>query len=184
MSWWIFLLINVEIFQENISRNFLHQRIHTAPGVHFLVPLVEETVNEVAAIAANIGLGYNMEIAVEKAIDFVQGAIIHSYPLGKGHGPINHLHRQRNLPFTPLPHVKFNLTCRGKFYDYLLKHPRIQPLWHDYTCITPFGEVKYRSFFLSPTISRNITNSFIQTLPRPILSFPHSFLSSHCLGCI
>ena len=36
----------------------------------------------IAAIAANIALGYGMEVAVEKAIDFVQGAILHSYPLG------------------------------------------------------------------------------------------------------
>ena len=57
--------------------------------------------DDAAAIAANIGLGYDMEIAVEKAIDYVQGAIMHSYPLGKGHGRLNHLYRQRNLPFTP-----------------------------------------------------------------------------------
>ena len=55
----------------------------------------------IAAIAANIGLGFEMQVAVDKAIDFVQGAIHHSYSLGKGHGPLNHLYRQRNLPFTP-----------------------------------------------------------------------------------
>jgi hydroxymethylpyrimidine/phosphomethylpyrimidine kinase len=55
----------------------------------------------VAAIAANIGLGYDIEVAVERAIDYVQGAIIHSYALGKGNGPLNHLYRQRNFPFTP-----------------------------------------------------------------------------------
>lgn len=55
----------------------------------------------IAAVAANIALGYEMEVAVEKAIDFVQGAIVHAYPLGKGNGPVNHLYRQRNLPFTP-----------------------------------------------------------------------------------
>ena len=42
-----------------------------------------------------------MPIAVEKAIDYVQGAIYSSYSLGKGNGPLNHLYRQRNLPFTP-----------------------------------------------------------------------------------
>jgi len=42
-----------------------------------------------------------MPVAVEKAIDYVQGAIHSSYSLGKGNGPLNHLYRQRNLPFTP-----------------------------------------------------------------------------------
>ena len=55
----------------------------------------------VAAIAANIALGFEVVTAVEKAIDYVQGAILHSYSLGKGNGPLNHLFRQRNLPFTP-----------------------------------------------------------------------------------
>ena len=41
-----------------------------------------------------------MPVAVEKAIDYVQGAIHSSYSLGKGNGPLNHLYRQRNLPFT------------------------------------------------------------------------------------
>ena len=54
-----------------------------------------------AAIASNIALGCTIEKAVEKAIDFVQGAIHFSYSLGKGNGPLNHLYRQRNLPFTP-----------------------------------------------------------------------------------
>ena len=62
----------------------------------------------IAAIAANIALGYGMEAAVEKAIDFVQGAILHSYPLGKGNGPLNHHYRQRNLPFTPYPLLPFS----------------------------------------------------------------------------
>ena len=55
----------------------------------------------VAAIAANIACGIEMVEAVRKAIDFVQGAIIYSYDTGSGPGAINHLFRQRNLPFTP-----------------------------------------------------------------------------------
>jgi hypothetical protein len=55
----------------------------------------------IAAIAANMALGCEVETAVEKAIDFVQGAIQLSYSLGKGNGPLNHLYRQRNLPFIP-----------------------------------------------------------------------------------
>ena len=55
----------------------------------------------IAAIAANIALGYEMEVAVEKSIDFIQGAILHSCPRGKGNGPLNHHYRQQHLPFTP-----------------------------------------------------------------------------------
>jgi hydroxymethylpyrimidine/phosphomethylpyrimidine kinase len=54
-----------------------------------------------AAIAANIALGKDVPFAVEKAIEYVQGGIEYSFPLGSGAGPLNHLYRQRNLPFTP-----------------------------------------------------------------------------------
>jgi len=40
----------------------------------------------VAAIAANIALGFDMITAVEKAIDYVQGAILHHILWGKGMG--------------------------------------------------------------------------------------------------
>jgi len=74
-----------------------------------------------------------MEIAVEKSIDYVQGAISYSYSLGKGNGPLNHVYRQRNLSFTPyFPSSSSNMYS-GKFYEYLLNHPRIKPIWHDYT---------------------------------------------------
>lgn len=69
--------------------------------MHFSVSIPSDLKLIVAAIAANIGLGFDIELAVEKAIDFVQGAIQHSYSLGKGNGPLNHLYRQRSLPFTP-----------------------------------------------------------------------------------
>jgi hydroxymethylpyrimidine/phosphomethylpyrimidine kinase len=92
----------------------------------------------VAAIAANIALGFDMITAVEKAIDYVQGAILHSYSMGKGNGPLNHLFRQRNLPFTPYIPVFSVSNVSGKFYDYLLKHPRIKPVWHEYTRIPSF----------------------------------------------
>jgi hydroxymethylpyrimidine/phosphomethylpyrimidine kinase len=54
-----------------------------------------------AAIAANLALGMEMEAAVEQAIDYVHGAILHAFPMGGGNGPLNHHYRQRNLPFTP-----------------------------------------------------------------------------------
>jgi len=66
--------------------------IHTSQGDQKLT---------IAAIAGNIALGFDIVTAVEKAIDYIQGAILHSYSMGKGNGPLNHLFRQRNLPFTP-----------------------------------------------------------------------------------
>jgi hydroxymethylpyrimidine kinase/phosphomethylpyrimidine kinase len=59
------------------------------------------TVLMIAAIAANLALGMEMEVAVGQAIDYVHGAILHAYPMGSGNGPLNHHYRQRNLPFTP-----------------------------------------------------------------------------------
>lgn len=43
-----------------------------------------------SAIAAQIAQNINIEIAVEKARDFVRRAIIEAPNLGKGHGPLNH----------------------------------------------------------------------------------------------
>jgi hydroxymethylpyrimidine kinase/phosphomethylpyrimidine kinase len=59
------------------------------------------TVLMTAAIAANLALGMEMEVAVGQAIDYVHGAILHAFPMGSGNGPLNHHYRQRNLPFTP-----------------------------------------------------------------------------------
>src|SRR6202035_1583524 len=92
--------LSTERNRRNLYRTFRSPKIPMEPDVPSLVyPSISRLT--IAAIAANIALGDKMEIAVEKAIDFVQGAIHHSYSLGKGNGPLNHLYRQRNLPFTP-----------------------------------------------------------------------------------
>ncbi len=44
-----------------------------------------------AAIAANLALGMDMQEAVEKGRDYLQLALEQSFPLGRGHGPVNHL---------------------------------------------------------------------------------------------
>lgn len=51
-------------------------------------------------------------------------AAIHSAPisLGRGSGPINHLHSIYSMPFAP-----------GRFVDFLLAHPEIAPVWKEYT---------------------------------------------------
>ncbi len=45
-----------------------------------------------AAIATFLAQGYPLRFAVERAKRFVSLAIEHSVPLGKGHGPVNHIH--------------------------------------------------------------------------------------------
>ena len=44
-----------------------------------------------SAIAANLALGYNLIDAVQRAKDFLTGAIKNSLNIGHGHGPLNHM---------------------------------------------------------------------------------------------
>ncbi len=46
-----------------------------------------------AAIAAHLGAGAPLAQAVERAIDYTAGAIAAAYPLGSGHGPVDHFFR-------------------------------------------------------------------------------------------
>ena len=47
-----------------------------------------------AAIAANLALGRDVEVALEEARRYLEGAIRHAPGLGRGHGPLNHFWRQ------------------------------------------------------------------------------------------
>jgi len=44
-----------------------------------------------AAIAAYLALGRDVPSAVEGAKEYITQAIRHAYPLGRGHGPVNHM---------------------------------------------------------------------------------------------
>ncbi len=46
-----------------------------------------------AAIAAGLAAGRPLRDAVEGAIDYLQGALAAAFPLGRGHGPVDHLYR-------------------------------------------------------------------------------------------
>ncbi len=48
-----------------------------------------------AAIAAGLGTGLELEVAVERAGSFLHEAMSRAFPLGSGHGPVNHLVRLR-----------------------------------------------------------------------------------------
>ena len=49
-----------------------------------------------AAIAAGLARGQSALEAARAAKAFLQGALEHAEPLGAGHGPVNHLWRQRD----------------------------------------------------------------------------------------
>ncbi|OLL24495.1 putative hydroxymethylpyrimidine/phosphomethylpyrimidine kinase 2 isoform B [Neolecta irregularis DAH-3] len=74
-----------------------------------------------AAIASNLALSQPVIQAVENAIHYVQAALSEAVSLGKGHGPINHTVSIYRLPF-----------YKGKFYDYLIRHPKICNIWTEY----------------------------------------------------
>jgi hydroxymethylpyrimidine/phosphomethylpyrimidine kinase len=48
-----------------------------------------------ASIAARLGRGELLAQAVKGAIEYLSGALAAAYPLGRGHGPVNHLYRLR-----------------------------------------------------------------------------------------
>jgi hydroxymethylpyrimidine/phosphomethylpyrimidine kinase len=51
-----------------------------------------------SAIAARLAQGQGLAEAVGVAIDYLRGAIADAYPLGGGHGPVNHLYRIMAAP--------------------------------------------------------------------------------------
>lgn len=57
-----------------------------------------------AAIASNIACGLTIPRAVKAATQYVAAGIELSEDLGKGSGPINHLHSTYTLPFAPYVH--------------------------------------------------------------------------------
>jgi len=49
-----------------------------------------------AAVAANLAKGKSLGIAVRSAKNYVRQAIFYSFPIGSGHGPLNHFFQFRN----------------------------------------------------------------------------------------
>lgn len=54
-----------------------------------------------SAIACNLSLKKDIQTSVREAIGYVHGAIIHSFDIGSGSGPLNHMYRLNSLPFMP-----------------------------------------------------------------------------------
>ncbi|KAK6524714.1 hypothetical protein TWF281_011614 [Arthrobotrys megalospora] len=74
-----------------------------------------------SAIACNIALSQPLPTAISNARNYISGAIAASYPLGKGNGPINHVHNLYRLPYS-----------KGQFFEYLITHPRVAAIWDEY----------------------------------------------------
>ncbi|RVD87291.1 uncharacterized protein DFL_001533 [Arthrobotrys flagrans] len=74
-----------------------------------------------SAIACNIALSQALPTAVSNARNYISGAIAASYPVGKGSGPINHVHNVYRLPYS-----------KGHFIGYLINHPRVANIWNEY----------------------------------------------------
>lgn len=74
-----------------------------------------------SAIASNLAQNKDLKLSIKRAIQFVHRAIETASPLGKGYGPVNHLHNIHTRPFVS-----------GHFIDYLLSHPKVKPIWQQY----------------------------------------------------
>ncbi|GJJ11858.1 hypothetical protein Clacol_006096 [Clathrus columnatus] len=78
-----------------------------------------------AALACELAQGRSVKDAVRNAIEYTHRAIITAFPLGKGHGPLNHLHatlpRLLVQPTVTNPYPFISTMIRGT-YD----------IWHDY----------------------------------------------------
>ncbi len=70
------------------TERFTHPRIDT-PSTHGTGCTLS------SAIAARLAAGAGLRSAVGGAIDYLHGAIAAAFPLGSGHGPVNHLYLMR-----------------------------------------------------------------------------------------
>jgi hydroxymethylpyrimidine/phosphomethylpyrimidine kinase len=64
---------------------FVHPRLHTT-STHGTGCTLS------SAIAARLGRGESLPRAVEGAIEYLRGAMAAAYPIGNGHGPVNHFY--------------------------------------------------------------------------------------------
>ncbi|KAG8894004.1 hypothetical protein FRC01_013223, partial [Tulasnella sp. 417] len=100
-------------------------------GHIFIRPLVESKSTHgtgctlAAAIACELAKGAPVERAVEIAANYTNQAIATAIPMGRGHGPLNHLHASLTRVL-PVPTV----TCPAPFVSNLIRSTK--ELWKDY----------------------------------------------------
>lgn len=78
------------LFADGEIHRFAHPRIHTT-STHGTGCTLS------SAIAARLARGDGLVAAVGEAIDYLHGAISAAYPLGGGHGPVDHLYRLKTV---------------------------------------------------------------------------------------
>lgn len=98
----------------------------TSPNTHGTgCSLASALAAQVAISSLNI-TPTRLSALTRKAVTYISHAISTSSDLALSHtgahGPINHFHSLTTLAFPP-----------NNFITYLLTHPRISPLWHNYT---------------------------------------------------
>ena len=81
----------VDVFYDgNVIREFTAARVDTSSthgtGCTFA-----------SAITAGLAKGVSIEDAVAQAKEYVTGAIRNAFPIGRGHGPLNHLYRTMDV---------------------------------------------------------------------------------------
>ncbi|KAG8899895.1 hypothetical protein FRC01_010334 [Tulasnella sp. 417] len=100
-------------------------------GHLFIRPLVESCSTHgtgctlAAAIACELAKGAPVEMAVEIAANYTNQAIATAVPMGRGHGPLNHLHASLTR-ILPVP----TITCPAPFVSTLIRSTK--DLWKDY----------------------------------------------------
>ncbi|KAI6784751.1 uncharacterized protein J7T54_007844 [Emericellopsis cladophorae] len=71
-----------------------------------------------SAIASNLAAGKDMTSSVRAACRYIEAGIRTAPGLGHGHGPLNHFHSTKVLPFSP-----------NYFLEYLISRPDVKPIW-------------------------------------------------------
>ncbi|TIB81979.1 hypothetical protein E3Q22_00645 [Wallemia mellicola] len=87
-----------------------------------------------AALAAYLGKGMSMSMAVKSAIEFTSLGIESSMPLGSGNGPLNHMHSTKILPLSlptstsPAPFTTHLIQSAAEHWDDYIYHPFVTQL--------------------------------------------------------
>lgn len=82
-----------------------------------------------AAIASQMALGQSVPSAVQNASEYVRNAIVASYPVGQGAGPVNHLYSLTSRPvpsptvFNPHPFTDYLIAQTGNLWERYVNHP-------------------------------------------------------------
>ncbi|KLO19638.1 hypothetical protein SCHPADRAFT_843111 [Schizopora paradoxa] len=107
--------------QSNLTTLFARPRIHTT-STHGTGCTLS------AAIACYIAQGFTMLESVRLAIAYTQTGIENAFPLGHGHGPLNHLHsvQQRQVPLptssNPYPFTKALIASHADLWKEYVEH--------------------------------------------------------------